>query len=167
MTINRRLTPPRANRRLGGLMRALPAARALGFGLTRARSAACARGFGLTRARSATCALGFGLVAACSGSGGAGGAPTPANCAGSIELLVENETPLRVRVLELSRAGDSRLLGEMSGRGTRTFTIRDFAGMTYAVVADETGELLASEQGHPRGYQSRGATISRACVERF
>lgn len=153
MTVNRRLTPPRANRCLGGLMRALAAASALGFGLTRARSAVCA--------------LGFGLVAACSGSGGAGGAPTPANCDGSIELLVENETPLRVRVLELSRSGDSRLLGEMSGRGTQTFTIRDFAGMTYAVVADETGELLASEQGHPRGYQSNGATISRACVERL
>lgn len=139
MTVNRRLTPPRANRCLGGLMRALAAASALGFG----------------------------LAGACSGSSGAGGAPTPASCAGSIELLVENETPLRVRVLELSRAGDSRLLGEMSGRGTRTFMIRDFAGMTYAVVADETGELLASEQGHPRGYQSRGATISRACVERI
>ena len=53
----------------------------------------------------------------------------------------------------------------MPGRGTRTFKIRDQAGMSYAVVADETGELLASEQDHPRGYQSNGATISRACVE--
>lgn len=138
MTINRRLTPPRANRRPGGLVRALAAASAMGFG----------------------------LAGACSGSSGPGGSPSPENCAGSIELMVENQTPLRVRVLELSRAGDSRLLGEMSGRGTRTFMIRDQAGMTYAVVAEETGELLASEQGHPRGYQSRGAIISRACVDR-
>ncbi len=139
MTINRRLTPPSANRRRGGLARAFKAASAVGFA----------------------------LAGACSGSSGPGGAPTPETCAGSIELMVENQTPLRVRVLELSRAGDSRLLGEMPGRGTRTFMIRDFAGMTYAVVADETGELLASEQGHPRGYQSNGATISRACVERL
>lgn len=139
MTVNRRLTPPGANRRPGAFVRSLTTASVLGFGLA---------------------------AGACSGFSGAGGMPTPANCGGSIELLVENETPLRVRVLELSRAGDSRLLGEMSGRGTRTFMIRDFAGMTYAVVADETGELLASEQGHPRGYQSNGATISRACVDR-
>lgn len=139
MTTNRRLTPPGANRRRSAF-------RPLIAGLALATA---------------------GALGACAGSSGPGDMPTPANCAGTIELLVENETPLRVRVLELSRAGDSRLLGEMSGRGTRTFTIRDQAGMTYAVVADETGELLASEQGHPRGYQSNGARISRACVDRL
>ena len=39
--------------------------------------------------------------------------------------------------------------------------------VTQRITRDFGHELLASEQGQPRGYLSNGATISRACVEKL
>lgn len=112
-------------------------------------------------AAAAVAALALG---ACRGGGtGAGGGPIPDCGPGSIELVVTNERPLRVRVLEQSPLNTTRILGELPGRETRAFTIQNHAGMIYSVQVSDTGELIAAENAHPRGFISRGATISRQC----
>jgi hypothetical protein len=99
---------------------------------------------------------------ACRGSGGGG--PAPEACAnGNMELVVLNDRPLRVRVLEQSPLNATRVLGELPGRGTSTFDIQNFAGMIYSVQVVDTGELIAAETAHPRGFISRGATLTRQC----
>ena len=90
--------------------------------------------------------------------------PAPAPCSGTLELVVTNDRPTRVRVIEQSAIDAPRTIGDMMGRGTETFTIIDRAGVYYGVYAADTGELLAAEASHPRGATSRGATVSRRCV---
>lgn len=83
---------------------------------------------------------------------------------GSLRLTIQNDRPMRVRVLEQGQLDATRVLGELSGRGTESFDIIARAGTYYSVMVVETGELIGAENSHPRGYVSKGATISRACT---
>jgi hypothetical protein len=80
-----------------------------------------------------------------------------------MEVVVKNELALRVRVLEQSPLNATRVLGEIPGRDTRRYEIQNLAGMVYSVQVVDTGELIAAENMHPRGFISRGATIAREC----
>lgn len=114
----------------------------------------------------AVLALALLLGAACGGgSGQAGEAPGPAvNCRDDAQLVVTNEQALRVRVVERSTIEPPRIIGEIPGRGTRTFPVRQVVGVYYTVEIIDTGELLAAEPAHPRGAVSRGARLERRCV---
>jgi hypothetical protein len=107
------------------------------------------------------------LAFACSGTPGpAGEPPTPAVCPdGGMELVVTSDIARRVRVLELSPTQADRVLGELPGRGTRSFDIQNIAGMVYSVHVVDTGEIVAAEDAHPRGFIERGATLKRQCAD--
>lgn len=104
--------------------------------------------------------------AACGGGGGqAGDSPGPAvSCRDEAQLVVTNEQALRVRVVERSTIEPPRVVGEIPGRGTRTFPVRQTVGVYYTVEIIDTGELLAAEPAHPRGALSRGARLERRCT---
>lgn len=103
-------------------------------------------------------------LGACRGGGsGAGGGPIPDCGPGSMELVVKSDLPFRVRVIEQSPLNATRIIGELTGRETRAFQIQSQAGMIYSVQIVDTGELVAAESSHPRGYISKGATITREC----
>ena len=108
-------------------------------------------------------ALALALSACRGGVGGAGGGPIPDCGPGSMELVVTSDLPFRVRVLEQSPYNATRVVGELTGRETRAFIIQGQAGMVYSVQIVDTGELVAAESSHQRGYISRGATITRQC----
>lgn len=107
------------------------------------------------------------LSLACGGSSAPPGeAPTPAGCSGShMQLVVTSEIARRVQVLELSPTQAGRILGELPGRGSRTFEIQNIAGMVYSVHVIDTGEIIAAEDAHPRGFIERGATLKRQCAD--
>lgn len=107
------------------------------------------------------------LTFACGGSSApAGDSPTPATCSGSMmQLVVTSDRAQRVRVMELSPNQADRVLGELPGRGSRTFEIQNLAGMIYSVHVIDTGEIVAAEDAHPRGFIERGATLKRQCAD--
>ncbi len=104
------------------------------------------------------------LIAAACGGARASGAPGIVTCAGDAQLVVTNEQVLRVRVVERSTIEPPRVIGEIPGRGTRTFPVRQATGVYYSVEVVDSGELLAAEPAHPRGAVSRGARLERRCL---
>jgi hypothetical protein len=109
-------------------------------------------------------ALAIALLAAACGGARVGPVSSPVTCSGEAELVVANQQALRARVLEHSTIAPTRVLGEIPGRGSRSYPVRQVTGVYYAVEIVDTGELLAAEAAHPRGVFSRGATLQRRCV---
>lgn len=105
------------------------------------------------------------LAAAC-GRGAASAEPSlrPATCAGRFEVVVTSDRNRRILVIEHSPTTPSIVIGEVLGRTSNAWVIRDIVGIHFTAIDAETGELYAAEARHPRGYTARQVRIVRQCV---